>query len=223
MTAKEIEQSFQEIWELFKETDRKFKETDRKFKETDQKFKETDRKFEKTEQILAKRHAETEKVIQDVGREIEELGKKVEQVNESVNKLTGKWGRFVEGLILPAVQRLFQERGIRIEQVFQRARVERNGARMEIDILASDSEYAVLIEAKSTLTVDDVREHLDRLQKFKTFFPLYRDHKVVGAVAGIVIEEGVDRFAYRSGLFVIGQKGDTVTILNDKKFVPKKW
>lgn len=44
-----------------------------------------------------------------------------------------------------------------------------------------------------------------------------------GAVAGIVIEEGVDRFAYREGLFVIAQAGDTVRLLNDGEFVPKAW
>ncbi|KJR42841.1 hypothetical protein MCHI_001259 [Candidatus Magnetoovum chiemensis] len=39
-------------------------------------------------------------------------------------------------------------------------------------------------------------------------------------MAGIVIEEGVDRYAYQCGLFVISQSGDTVKILNDSKFRP---
>jgi len=33
---------------------------------------------------------------------------------------------------------------------------------------------------------------------------------VVGAVTGIVIEEGADRYAYRQGLFVIGQTDENV-------------
>ena len=36
-------------------------------------------------------------------------------------------------------------------------------------------------------------------------------------------EEGADKFAYRQGLFVIGQTGETVKILNDKTFKPRIW
>ncbi|KJU85339.1 hypothetical protein MBAV_002467, partial [Candidatus Magnetobacterium bavaricum] len=59
------------------------------------------------------------------------------------------------------------------------------------------------------------------LSRFKEAFDEYAGRIVIGAVAGIVIEEGVDRYAYHKGLFVIGQRGDTVRILNDGKFVPR--
>ncbi|CAN2049966.1 hypothetical protein GMMP1_860013 [Candidatus Magnetomoraceae bacterium gMMP-1] len=49
------------------------------------------------------------------------------------------------------------------------------------------------------------------------------NRKAIGAVAGIVIDEGVERFAYRKALFVIVQSGETVQILNDNKFKPKIW
>ncbi|TRU17967.1 MAG: DUF3782 domain-containing protein, partial [Microcystis aeruginosa Ma_MB_S_20031200_S102] len=44
-----------------------------------------------------------------------------------------------------------------------------------------------------------------------------------GAVAGIEINEGVDRYAYRKGLFVIKPSGDTVAIINDADFQPNTW
>ncbi len=43
----------------------------------------------------------------------------------------------------------------------------------------------------------------------------------MGAVAGIDIQEG--RYGYQQGLFVIGQSGEMVRILNDKKFQPRFW
>jgi len=89
--------------------------------------------------------------------------------------------------------------------------------------LAINKEYAVLIEAKSTLSIEDINEHIERLKAFKKFFPEYSNRKVIGTVAGIVIEEEADKFAYRQGLFVIGQTGETVKILNDKTFKPKIW
>jgi len=160
-------------------------------------------------------------LFKETDREIKETRQTVDRVNESVAALTGKWGKFVEGLIVPAVERLFKERGIEVEKVSQRVRARKNGRSLEVDIMAIDGETAVLIEVKSTLKVADVEEHLQRLAEFKQFFPEYQDRRVYGAVAGIVIDEAADRYAYQKGLFVIGEKGETVKILNDEKFVPK--
>jgi predicted AAA+ superfamily ATPase len=154
---------------------------------------------------------------------MQQTDRQIQETDKKVNALTGKWSKFVEGLVVPAAERLFRERGILVDKVSQRVRARENGEGMEIDVLAVDGEHAVLIEVKSTLGIDDVREHIDRLGKFKRFFPEYDDRKVVGAVAGIVIDEGVDRFAYKNGLFVIAQSGDPVQMLNDSKFVPKEW
>jgi predicted AAA+ superfamily ATPase len=153
----------------------------------------------------------------------QELHTLFSKTDAKIEALTGKWGRFVEGLIAPAVHRLFQAWNIEVDRVYQRVKAHKNGAGLEVDILAVNGEYAVLIEAKSTLGVDDVRDHLDCLQKFKPFFPEYADRKVIGAVAGIVIDEDADQFAYRQGLFVMAQSGEAVRILNDEQFRPKHW
>ena len=42
-------------------------------------------------------------------------------------------------------------------------------------------------------------------------------------LAGIEIEEGADKYAYRQGLFVLAQRGENVAILNDTEFQPKTW
>ena len=61
------------------------------------------------------------------------------------------------------------------------------------------------------------------LKKFRQFFPEYSHKQLYGAVAGIEIEEGADRYAYRQGLFVLAQTGETVSILNSSDFQPKNW
>lgn len=176
-------------------------------------FKETDRKWQETDRKLAEANAQFTAWLQQLSQE----------TDRKIGEITGKWSRFVEGLVAPGAVRLFTERGIRVTGVAQRVKRQKNGETMEIDVLATNGEYAVLVEAKSTLGVDDVKEHLARLGKFSQFFPEYKDHKVIGAVAGIVIDEDADKFAYRQGLFVITQSGETVKILNDEKFRPKVW
>lgn len=71
--------------------------------------------------------------------------------------------------------------------------------------------------------MEDVRDHLYRMEHFRRFFPQYTDNRLIGAVAGMVIAEEADKFAYRQGLFVIAQAGEMVHLLNDEKFQPKHW
>jgi len=166
---------------------------------------------------------ETDNKFRDTDRKLDELKAIVERTSRHVDDLTGKWGKFLEGMVAPACKTLFADRNIPVHKVHQRVQAEYEGRHIEIDIMVVNEGYVVLVEVKSTLKVDDVREHLERLGQFREFFPEYADRQILGAVAGIVIEEQADRFAYREGLFVIGQAGDTVRILNDNKFQPKTW
>ncbi len=172
---------------------------------------------------VARQQEETSREIKETNAEVRRLSVEVRQVNETANALTGKWGRFVEGLVAPGAVRIFRERGIKVNQTHTRIDAQKNGETMEIDVLAVDDEYTIAISVKSTLSVDDVDEHLECLTNFREFFPYLADRKLLGAVAGIVIDEGAGRYAYRRGLFVIGQSGETVKILNDEKFKPKEW
>ncbi len=194
--AEEIRQ----IWAMFHETSREMRDGYREMREGYQELRELFR--------------ETDKKFQETDRQFKETDKRI-------GEITGKWGRFVEGLVVPAMVSLFAARGIEIEKISQRVKVQKHGEKMEIDILGINGDYAVTVEVKSTLSTEDVKEFIQKLGKFKQFFPEYADRKIVGAVAGIVMDRGADKFAYRQGLFVIAQKGDSVKIINDKKFKPK--
>ncbi len=78
------------------------------------------------------------------------------------------------------------------------------------------------MEVKTTFKAEYATEFVEKLAKFKTFFPLYKNYKVLGAVAALKYDEQSDKFAYRLGLFVLRSTDEgLVKILNDKKFVPK--
>jgi hypothetical protein len=188
--------------------------------EFDRRLRESDRRIEQA-RLESDRRIEQAKLESD--RTIAELKRTVEQTNRAVNSLTTRWGRFVEELVQPAVLRLFQEKGIDIKEIYPRARVKRQGIAMEIDILAVDDTDVVLVECKSRLSKDDVDEFLEKLTRFKIAFPHYKNYQAYGAVAGIEIDEGIDRYAYNKGLFVIKPSGDTVEIINDENFRPRTW
>jgi len=174
-------------------------------------------------QELSKEIQEVWALFRETSEQMRETDKRIDRLTETVNALTGKWGKFVEGLVAPGAVRMFRERGIEVNEYHTRSKAQRNGEEMEIDVLVVNDEYAIAISVKSTLKVEDVNNHIEALSRFGEFFIHLADKQLIGAVAGIVIEEEADKYAYRKGLFVITQTGETVKILNDEKFKPKLW
>lgn len=212
-------QTVEDIWELFRETDRRLKEeSERRAQEWEHQLRERDEKFARDLQ------ASQELFDRRLQASREEMDRVLKDLSRQVGALGSKWGEFVEGLVAPACEWLFAERGIPVSSVSQRVKAKRPGGRnMEIDILVVNGNAVVLVEVKSRLTVADVRDHMERLAQFKEFFPVYANHEVIGAVAGITSEEGAEAFARNQGMFVIAQSGESVRLANDGDFVPRRW
>jgi hypothetical protein len=198
-----------DVWRLLAELVEAQKETERCFQETERRFQETERRFQETERILKEQSLKTDRQITRVSQEIGNLG--------------GKWGRFVENMVAPACETLFLNREIPVHQVSQRVRKRLDGKTLEIDVLVTNENHVLVVEVKSSLSVDDVKELIKNLTEFRQFFPEYNHKQLYGAVAGIEIEEGADKYAYRQGLFVLAQRGENVAILNDTEFQPQTW
>jgi hypothetical protein len=172
------------------------------FEDIKQLFRETDRK-------LAESRTETDRVLRDVTRQIGHLG----------NRL----GEFVEGVVRPGLVRLFRERGLHVQQTLRDLEASRDGIAGQVDLLVINEDHAVAVEVKSKLSSADVDEHLERLGRFKVLFPQYRDTRLLGAVAAMVIPDGAAGYAEKRGLFVIGQRGEDAVLLNSEGFEPRAW
>jgi hypothetical protein len=81
---------------MSQETDRKFQETDRKFQETDRKFQEADRRFQETERLMRESS---------------------EKLNRKMGELGNKLGSVVERMIIPDIEKQFNEMGYTFENV----------------------------------------------------------------------------------------------------------
>ena len=198
--------TFDDILRLFKETDEKFKETDEKFKENNER---ADKEFEETKRLIREMSMATDR--------------KIKEVSASIGKLGNRLGDFIEDAVRPAAVRLFQSRGIIVHEVQQNVSVQRGEEGLEIDLMVVNDTEAVAVECKSNLKIDDVNEHLERLDKLKRLLPRYANFKVMGAVAAMVIPDNVARYAASKGLFVIGQSGEDMAIRNDEDFKPTVW
>ncbi|WP_412851486.1 DUF3782 domain-containing protein [Ectothiorhodospira shaposhnikovii] len=205
-----------DVWRLFQETDRLIKEsaqeTDRKFKETDRKFQETDRKFK-----------ETDRKFQETDRKIQETDRLIKQLAKNLGDIGNRLGEFVEHMVAPAVVRLFRDQGIEVHAVYPNIRAKRNGVALEIDLLVVNDGVLIGVECKSKLVEAHVDAHLERLGHFKRVLPIYKDHRVMGAVAGMVVEDKVAQYALDRGLYVLCQNGEQIDLRTPPGFQPVVW
>lgn len=194
--------TFDDILRLLQELVASQKETDQKFKDTDQQIRDTSQQIKEMSQAT---------------------DRKIKEVSTQIGRLGNRLGDFIEEAVRPAAVRLFRERGIDVHEVHQNIIAKRDGESLELDLLVVNDSDTVAVECKSNLSIDDVNEHLERLGKLKRLLPRYADSCVYAAVAGMVIPSHVAAYAIRKGLFVIGQNGDDLSLLNDVSFSPICW
>jgi hypothetical protein len=164
------------------------------FQETDRKFQETDRKFQETD------------------RKISKLGNRV--------------GELVEHLVSPNILEKFNQLGYDFGKISPNVRFKgrRDSLMAEVDILLENGDIVLAVEVKTKLTADDVADHIERMEKLRCYAEEHRDRrKLLGAVAGAIVPEGVKSFAIKNGFYVIEQAGDTVKINTPEGFIPKEW
>jgi len=207
MNGQEMEKAIEEIWSLFRDTDRMFKETRLQFQETRLQFEETDRRFK-----------ETDRKFQDTDRKFNRTDEKLRDLE---GLFVGQWGKLMESLGKGSAVKPFREWGIDVHMISQRAASHREGRSMEINLLMANDDQVVVVEVKTTLKVEHVRELLEDLKAFTRFFKRFRGCRVYGAVAALRMEEEADKYAYRHGLFVVKAGADGLAkILNDHRFRP---
>ena len=231
MAEQDVQQAFDEIRRLFRETDERFAkerqereaqlDKERQVREArlDKERQEREVQFAKERQERIEGFKELRELFKATDRRFKETDQKIKEL---ADLFTSKWGQLIEALVKPGSVRIFQERGIGITGSHPRIEKQRNGTQMEVDLLLTNDDAVVVIEVKTTLKVDDVRDFLDDLKQFEEFFPEYKGKQIYAAVAGVSVNEAADRCAYQRGLFVIGLGDDRmVRILNDSKFKPK--
>ena len=153
---------------------------------------------------------ETEKLFKETDRKFRETDRKI---NKTIHLFESQWGKFVESLVNGNLIHILRSKGIDVHDTTQRRKGEHNGRQFEFDIIAKNGSEIVIVEVKSTLNVQVVKDFLDE----------YKDFKLYGAVAFLTADEESPLFSERQGLFVIKATGDSAILVNKDDFRPKEW
>ena len=192
-----------EFWVIFAKSR---EEWDRGMTELRERFEETDRRFEETDRRLEKWQKKVDQAIARIGRAM---------------------GTVVEEIIASRLWEKFQDFPYQFEQAFQFLPVYDNHNRTltDIDILLCNGEYAMAVEIKAHLEVEDVNYHLKQMEMIQQYPPAQAKEKILlGAVGGANIDAKARELAHEVGFFVIEQSGEAVQLAERPPwFKPQEW
>ncbi len=225
---KELRESQKETARQMKETDRKMQETAESQKETARQMKETDRKMQETaesQKETARQMKETDRKMQETTESQKETDRQMKEYNKRLGEFTNRFGEVVEYMVAPNLREKFREMGLNFPKANPNVDVSDydNQIFLEIDVLLENGDKAMLVEIKTKLTTERVKEHIKRLEKMRVYADLHGDkRRFLGAVAGVVMTPHVKKYALEQGLYVVEPSGETFSITKPNGD-PKEW
>ena len=216
MSGEELLKELQQIIKDLALENKKVAEENKKVAEEHKKVVSEQKKTEKAQQ-------KTEAALQDLKAFAKEISADNKRRGDRLEKLfTGEWGKLVESLVKGGIIRLFNEKGIRINDIAREREKKVGDATYEFDIIAVDGDEMVVVEVKSTLDIGGLDNFVQKMKCFRDIFPEYRDKgRIHGAVAYLKENRGAAGRAVAEGLWVIRATGDSANIINPEKFVPR--
>jgi hypothetical protein len=165
-------------------------------------------------------------LFQETDRKFQETDRKMQETDRKISNLGSRIGDLVEQMFAPNILEKFNKLGYAFGKVAPRVRYSDSRGRhiAEVDLLLENGDAVLAVEVKTTLTNNDVRDHVKRMGMLRRYAGEHQDkRKLLGAVAGAVASEGVKAFALKNGFFVLEQSGDTVRITVPDGFKPREW
>ncbi|MDR0289727.1 MAG: hypothetical protein LBI06_02200 [Treponema sp.] len=162
---------------------------------------------------------EVRQILKDNAEQLKEtdrvLKEQAESVNNRIGSLTNLFGDVTEAMIAPKICEKFEGFGFNFLRANPNVRFNDrvNNLSFEVDIMLENGEKAMLIEAKTKLTIERVDKHILRLEKMRNYANLHGDKRIfLGAVAGIVVTDETKDYALSHGLYFIEYSGENFNI-----------
>nr|VFK49537.1 MAG: hypothetical protein BECKSD772E_GA0070983_11874 [Candidatus Kentron sp. SD] len=206
--------TYEEVLSLFKETDLRMQETGRQMQETDRQMQETDRRMQ-----------ETGRQIKELGYRFRELERVTKEQSKQISGIGNKFGYFTEGLALPSMERILTEQ-FGMTTIMPRARTRKNGEEIEIDVLATANEginLAMVVEVKSRVGWKSIEQLHRIVSRFREIHPEHRDKEVIGILAGVDWDRGIQAKAREAGFLTASIQDEIFELTTPEGFEARRW
>jgi len=154
--------------------------------------------------------------------------RQIDRLTKNVGGLNNSMGELIETLIAARLWEKFSDYPYDLKRAYQRVPVfnENNQILTDIDILLSNTEWVMAVEVKRELNrTDEVDRHVKRMERIRKYPPLETIGKrLVGAMAGGVVEPDIRDYIHENGFFVLELTGEHVSLVKPTtEFTPREW
>jgi chromosome segregation ATPase len=200
--------TFEKVWAGIQSLKESQKETDRLMRETYKQMQETDRRMQETD------------------RQMQATDRQMQATDKRIGELSNRFGDMVEYMVLPNLVVKFEELDFTFTKANRTAIKDRkHDIFLEVDALLENGDKVMAVEIKSKPNIDDIHDHIERMEKLRIYADLHNDKRVyLGAVAGVVFGDSEKIYALKKGFYVIEPAGDTFNIIEPKgSYHPREW
>ena len=163
-----------------------------------------------------KRQKEADKRQKEADRRQKELDRQITRMSKNLGGLGDSLGQLIETLIAARLWKKFADYPYNLKRAYQRVPLydENSHVLTDIDILLADGEWVMAVEVKREATKkDDVDRHVKRMGLIRKYPPAETvGKKLLGALAGGVVDPDVRDYAHAAGFFVLELRGEAVRL-----------
>ena len=155
-------------------------------------------------------------LFQETREQMKETDRRIDRIAQENAKLGDRLGELVQSMVEGGIKRLFKQQGYDFDVINPKYNFgnKQLGIYGEVDLFLENGELALLVEAKTNLSVDDVKRHKKQLKNFRLVSDAKNDkRRFIAAVGGGVVRENVRDFALKQGMFVAQQSGENVEVI----------
>ena len=172
-----------------------------------------------TDKQIKQLSAETDKQIKQLSAEtdkqIKQLGKEVKGLKDYVGNIAHNNGDVAEEFFYNGLESRMELGGIEYQFIDKHFHRRHKNIEAEFDIVLVNSGLITVIETKYKVHPDFVEEFVkEKLPKFKKLFPVYKDYKLRGGIAGLSVPGDSQKKALDYGLYILTQSGKEMKVLN---------
>jgi hypothetical protein len=216
--------TFEKVWAALMETRER---VDRTTENVNRMSERVDRTTENVNR-MSERVDRTSEHVDKVTERFDKQTAKFDKLSENVGGLNRSLGELIETLIAARLWEKFSEYPYDLQRAYQRVPLfnENNRVLTDIDILLSNGDYVMAVEVKHELNrKDDVDHHLKRMELIRKYPPAEtKGKKLLGAMAGGVVDSDIRDYAHNVGFFVLELAGESVKLVElPPGFTPREW
>jgi hypothetical protein len=171
----------------------------------------TDDELKELVASLAVSQKETDTQIKELSVSQKETGRKLDKVAKMIGGIGKNQGDITEDFFYNSLIKDNHLGQLSFDDITKNMQKHRGKIQEEYDLFLTNGEAVAIIEVKYKAHLNDIEKLNRKFNHFKQLFPLYKEHKLYGAMASFCFNQETKQELLQQGYFVLERRGDLIS------------